>query len=142
MHFLPYSVTGQMNISSHQQQVLIRIVCTPGDRQTLAAGDSNVDFWISRIKSVKAVFCSSPLGSPSLPATCAPNPRFCHPPHRGSAHYPEGITWPLDFKGSQEQLHFVMRILPQFVRVRVTRNSNYSAGIRDLISREQNEEKG
>jgi hypothetical protein len=31
---------------------------------------------------------------------------------RGLSEYPEGITSPQDFKGPQEQPHFVMRILP------------------------------
>jgi hypothetical protein len=39
---------------------------------------------------------------------------------RGLNQSPEGITSPQDFKGPQEQPHFVMRILPQFARVIVT----------------------
>jgi hypothetical protein len=56
---------------------------------------------------------------------------------RGLSEYPEGITSPQDFKGPQEQPHFVMRILPRFARVIVTWNLGHCACIRDVISREQ-----
>jgi hypothetical protein len=60
---------------------------------------------------------------------------------RGLSEYPEGITPPQDFKGPQEQPHFVMRILPQFARVIVTWNLGHCAVYPrfDLASAERSE---
>lgn len=117
---------------------LFGIVCPPGSSQALAAGtDPNIGI-LERLASVG--HGSFPFSGSDkavvFPATGAPNPRFSHRPCRGSARYPKGVTWIRDFTGPQEQPHFVMRILPQPERVRVTWKLGHAQCIHELISRE------